>query len=84
MSNVIAADQLRLLIERIERLSEEQKGIADDIKDVYLEAKSTGFNPKTMRAIVARRKKDRDDLLAADSELVTYMAALGMQHSFDL
>ena len=49
MSDNIAADQLRLLIERIERLEEEKKGLGDDIKDVYLEAKATGFDPKIMR-----------------------------------
>src|ERR671911_238576 len=48
----VAADQLRLLIERIERLEEEKKGVADDIKDVYAEAKATGFDTKTMRKVV--------------------------------
>ena len=50
--NSVAGDRLRLLIERIERLEEEKKGISDDIKDVYGEAKATGFDVKTMRAIV--------------------------------
>ena len=49
----VAADQLRLFIERIERLEEEKKGIADDVKDVYAEAKSNGYDTKTMRKIVA-------------------------------
>jgi hypothetical protein len=56
MSDNIAADQLRLLIERVERLEEEKKGISDDIQDVYLEAKATGYDPKIMRQIVRLRK----------------------------
>src|SRR3546814_2911424 len=54
----VAADQLRLFIERIERLEEEKKGIADDIKDVYSEAKSTGYDTKTMRTIVRLRRSE--------------------------
>lgn len=84
MSNVIAADQLRLLIERVERLEEEKKGLMDNIRDIYAEAKSVGFNPKTMRKIIARRKLDAQILMEADSELATYARALGMQLSFDL
>ena len=74
----VAADQLRLFIERIERLEEEKKGIADDIKDVYLEAKAGGYDPKTMRAIVRLRKMNKDDRDEADALLETYKAALGM------
>jgi len=74
----IASDELRLLIERIERLEEEKKGIADDIRDVYLEAKSRGFDPKTMRAIVRLRKMDVNDRREAEALLDTYKAALGM------
>ncbi|RRB80372.1 DUF2312 domain-containing protein, partial [Escherichia coli] len=59
MSDSISGDQLRLLIERIERLEEEKKGIADDIKDVYGEAKSTGFDVKTIRTIVRLRKMEK-------------------------
>ena len=55
----VAADQLRLLIERIERLEEEKKGVADDIKDVYAEAKATGFDTKTMRKVVSLRKMEK-------------------------
>lgn len=84
MSDVIASDQLRLLVERIERLAEEQKGLADDIKDVYLEAKSTGYCTKTIRKVLARRKMERHVLQEADALLATYCAALGMQMSFDL
>lgn len=78
MSDVIAADQLRLLIERIERLEEEKKGIADDIRDVYAESKSTGFDTKTMRAIVRLRKMEKHDRDTADALLDTYRVALGM------
>jgi uncharacterized protein (UPF0335 family) len=74
----VAVDQLRLLIERIERLEEEKKGIADDIKDVYGEAKSTGFDPKTMRTIIRLRKMDRDDRQEMEALLDTYKAALGL------
>ncbi|MBB5709315.1 DUF2312 domain-containing protein [Sphingomonas xinjiangensis] len=84
MSEVIAADQLRLLIERIERLSEERQGIADDIKDVYAEAKSVGFDVKTIRKIVARRKVEAHHAKEADTLFATYAAALGMQLAFDI
>ncbi|MBW0145815.1 DUF2312 domain-containing protein [Sphingomicrobium clamense] len=74
----IAADQLRLLIERIERLEEEKKGIADDIKDVYAEAKANGYDTKTMRKIVALRKMESHELQEMDALIETYRAALGM------
>ena len=74
----IASDQLRLFIERIERLEEEKKGIADDIRDVYAEAKSTGYDAKTMRAIVRLRKMEKNDRLEAEALLETYKAALGL------
>src|SRR3546814_4551055 len=62
----VAAEQLRLFIERIERLEEEKKGIADDIKDVYLEAKANGYDVKTMRSIVRLRKMERNARMEAD------------------
>jgi uncharacterized protein (UPF0335 family) len=74
----VSAEQLRLLIERIERLEEDKKGIADDIKDVYSEAKGTGFDVKTMRKIVALRKLDKDARQEAEALLDTYKAALGL------
>ena len=74
----VAADQLRLFIERIERLEEEKKGISDDIKDVYLEAKSTGFDAKTMRKIVSLRKKEKHVRDEEGALLETYRAALGL------
>lgn len=72
------ADQLRQYIERVERLDEEIKGIQDDRKDVYLEAKSTGFDPKTMRKIVALRKMDKNARDESQALLETYAAALGI------
>jgi uncharacterized protein (UPF0335 family) len=74
----IAADELRLLIERIERLEEEKKAIADDVKDVYGEAKARGYDTKTMRAIVRLRKMETNDRQEADALLETYKAALGL------
>jgi len=71
-------DRLRLLIERIERLEAEKKGIADDIGDVYLEAKAVGYDPKIMRQIVKLRKVKPDDRSEQDMILETYKAALGM------
>ncbi|MDT8759890.1 DUF2312 domain-containing protein [Sphingomonas psychrotolerans] len=78
MSDSISAEQLRLFIERIERLEEEKKGIADDIKDVYAEAKSTGFDVKTMRSIVRLRKMEKHHRDEADALLETYRNALGL------
>ena len=71
-------DRLRLLIERIERLEEEKKGIADDIRDVYAEAKAVGYDPKIMRQIVRLRKMDANDRSEQEMILDTYKAALGM------
>ena len=78
MSDIIAADQLRLLIERIERLEEEKQGLSDDIKDVYGEAKSTGFCTKTIHQIVRLRKMEKHHRDEAQMLLETYMAALGL------
>jgi uncharacterized protein (UPF0335 family) len=74
----VAADELRLLIERIERLEEEKKSISDDIKDVYLEAKSRGYDTKTIRAIVRLRRMEAHARQEADALLETYKAALGI------
>jgi len=79
MSDNIAADQLRLFIERIERLEEEKKGIADDIKDVYAEAKATGYDVKTMRSIVRLRRMEKHARQEAEALLETYKAALGLE-----
>ena len=71
-------DRLRLLLERIERLEEEKKGISDDIRDVYMEAKAVGYDPKIMRQIVKLRKMKPDDRSEQDMILETYKNALGM------
>jgi uncharacterized protein (UPF0335 family) len=73
-----AKDQLKAIIERIERLEEEKKGISDDIRDVYAEAKGNGFDVKALRQIVKMRKQDPNERQEAESILETYMAALGM------
>ena len=74
-----ADDRLRLLIERVERLEEEKKGIADDIKDVYSEAKAVGYDAKIMRQIVRLRKMKPDDRREAEMLLDTYKNALGLE-----
>ena len=74
----VAADQLRLFIERIERLEEEKKGISDDIKDVYAEAKSNGYDTKTMREVVRLRKLEAHTRQEMDALLETYRSALGL------
>ncbi len=70
--------RLKSFIERIERLEEEKKGIADDIKDVYAEAKGTGFDVKIMRKVISLRKMASDDRREQEELIETYMAALGM------
>lgn len=78
MSDNVSAEQLRLLIERIERLETEKKGVSDDIKDVYSEAKATGFDVKTMRAIVRLRRLESHARQEAEALLETYKNALGI------
>ncbi len=78
MSETVAADQLRLLIERIETLEEEKKGISDDIKDVYAEAKGTGFDIKTMKTLVKLRKMEKAARDEAEALLETYKPAVGL------
>ena len=73
-----ADDRLRLLIERIERLEEEKKGVADDIKDVFAEAKAVGYDPKIMREIIKLRKMKPDDRRERDMLIDTYRSAMGM------
>ena len=72
------ADQLRQYIERIERLEEEKRALMADIRDIYSEAKATGFEPKVMRQIVKIRAMDRDLLAEQDMLLSTYRDALGL------
>jgi uncharacterized protein (UPF0335 family) len=71
-------DQLRLLIERIERLNEEKKGIGDDIRDVYSEAKAHGYDTKIIRAVIRLRAMEDNDRLEYQAILDTYMTALGL------
>ena len=73
-----AKDHLKAFVERIERLEEEKKTIADDIRDVYAEAKGTGFDVKALRTIVRLRKQDADERREHETILEIYMHALGM------
>jgi len=73
-----AKDHLKAFVERIERLEEEKKALADDIRDVYGEAKSTGFDVKALRTIIKMRKEDTDERKEHEAILETYMHALGM------
>ena len=77
-STSFAKEQLKAVVERVERLEEEKKAIADDIKDVYAEAKAHGFDVKALRTIVRLRKQDTDERKEAEAILETYMHALGM------
>lgn len=71
-------DQLKALIERIERLEEEKKTIADDIRDVYAEAKGNGYDVKALRTIVRMRRQDANERQEQETILETYMQAMGM------
>jgi uncharacterized protein (UPF0335 family) len=77
-AHAVAADQLRAFVERVERLEEEKKTIADDIKDVYGEAKAMGFDTKLLRKIVAERRKDEQERVEEETILDMYRRALGM------
>lgn len=79
MADAIAADELRLLIERIERLEEDKAGMGADIRAVYAEAKGQGYDTKTMRSIVRLRKMERNARIEAEALLETYKAALGLE-----
>lgn len=74
----IAADKLRLFIERIERLTEEKKGLAEDVKDVFAEAKGDGFDVPTMKRVIALRKMETHERQEAEALLATYCEALGL------
>lgn len=78
MSIELAKDQLRSLVERIERLEDEKRQISDDIKDVYGEAKGLGYDVKILRKVVQLRKQDKDERAEQDAILDSYLAALGM------
>ena len=73
-----SADRLRLLIERIETLTEEKQGIANDIKDVYSEAKSAGFDPKAMKEVIKLRKKEKAEREVEEAIIKIYKDALGL------
>jgi uncharacterized protein (UPF0335 family) len=75
---MINNEQLLQLVERIERLEEEKAEIANDIKEIYIEAKGSGFDSKVLKRIVALRKKDRDEVAEEEAILETYKAALNM------
>jgi len=78
-TGTFAADQLKSIIERIERLEEEKKALGEDVKDVYTEAKGNGFDCAAIRAIIKIRKQDPNERAEAETVLETYMRALGMQ-----
>lgn len=72
------AAQLRSIVERIERLEEEKKAVADDIKDVYAEAKANGWDTKQLRRVVAYRKKDQSQVQEEEAIFELYLQSLGM------
>ena len=76
--NAIAKDQIKAIIERIERQEEEKKTISEDIRDIYAEAKGNGYDVKALRTIVRMRKQDANERQEAETILETYMHALGM------
>jgi len=78
LPTTFAKDQLKAIVERIERLKEEKKTISDDIRDVYAEAKGNGFDVKALRTIVRLRKQDANERAEQETILDTYMQALGM------
>ncbi len=73
-----AKDRLRVFIERIERLEEEKAALTADIREVFAEAKSSGFDTKAIRTIIRMRKQDDHERMEQEAILVTYMHALGM------
>ena len=78
----IAGDRLKSFVERIERLEEERRALGNDIKEVYAEAKGTGFDTKVMRQLIKLRKMDKDDLDEQETLLDIYKRAIGMLPSF--
>src|ERR1700752_2076276 len=74
----VAQDQLRAFIERVERMEEEKKAIADDIKEIYAEAKGNGFDTKVLRTVIRLRKEDSNERAEREALLDTYLHALGM------
>lgn len=76
----VAAGELRQFVERIEHLEQEKKDIAEQIKEVYAESKSRGYDQKALRAIVSLRKKDKDDVAEQEAIIEMYKEALGMSY----
>jgi uncharacterized protein (UPF0335 family) len=74
----VAADQLRAFVERIERMNEEKKAISDDIKEIYAEAKGSGFDTKALRTLIRLRAQDASERQEAEAILDLYMQAIGM------
>ena len=77
-TSTVAGDQLKSIIERVERLEEEKKEVAEQIKEVYAEAKSNGFDAKTIRKVVSLRRKNTEERQEEEALLDLYLAALGM------
>ncbi|WP_398469612.1 DUF2312 domain-containing protein [Tardiphaga sp.] len=77
-THAFAKDQLKAIVERIERLEEEKKTISDDIKDVYGEAKGNGYDTKALRTIIRLRKQDANERAEQETILESYLQALGM------
>jgi uncharacterized protein (UPF0335 family) len=77
-SDTVAAEQLRALVERIERMEEEKKAIADDIREIYAEAKGNGFDTKVLRQIVRLRRQDAAERAEQRALTELYLSALGM------
>ena len=78
-SYTVTADELRQFIERAEHLEAEKKDIAEQIKEVYAEAKGRGYDTKVMRKVIALRKRDKDDIAEENAILGIYLPALGME-----
>jgi uncharacterized protein (UPF0335 family) len=79
MTNSVPRDQLRAIVERIERLEEEKQSLADDIRDVYAEAKANGFDTAVLREVIKLRKQPSDERAEREAILDLYLAALGMR-----
>ena len=77
-TTTVAGDQLKSIIERVERLEEEKKEVADQIKEVYAEAKANGFDARTLRKVVSLRKKPTEEREEEEALLDLYLSALGM------
>ncbi len=82
-AETVSHGQLRSIVERVERLEEEKAAIADDVKEVYAEAKGNGFDVKVLRRVIRLRKMDRAEREEQDAILDLYMAALGMIPAFE-